>query len=661
MQHIIKVLGLVLLFTACSGKYPKEVQEALDKMSRSNKQKFEKVFDEFKSDKQKLQAAYLIVANINDFGFYKGDVIDRYDVVFDILAQKPSDYRYILPWYSTETNELFDSLEKVIGPFDTRNISFVSDADAMTTHYLITYINQAFEAWQNPWAQDVSFEDFCNYVLPYRSYNEELEVWRPMFLKKYSWIYDSVKPGFDRIDVAKLLNRDTELTYSKGFDRYAIPISPSNQLKAGFGNCSDISNHKAMVMRSFGIPMAIDYIPIWGDDHKLHYWNSIMDKNGNWVNFEEAAKDTNTFVAYKHKLSKVYRKTISKNEKWAKLIEDTGGDIPPFFKNPRNIDVTRQYVAVSDVQLKLSDVPKQYEVLYLCVFNNHGFTAVDFAFIDKETSFATFKNVGRDLLYFPMYFTRGKFIPAYKPFNLTKKGFIRYIEPQAEKQQMILTRKYNMHYRKENWLNCLVGGKFQGANHSDFSDAVTLATISKVPSQHFVNVSVNSGRAFKYYRFLFSDKELEIVYDGDGASIAEIEFVDSRGNVLQGKPIGTLGRKYNTYLPELAFDGNVLTFFEDAREHETGKWVGLELDSPKALSKIRYSTRNDQNNVQPGDTYELLYWDNGNFYSAGQKQAVDTLVYFDAAPKGTVYWLRDLTQGTEERLFTYENNKQVWW
>jgi hypothetical protein len=30
-------------------------------------------------------------------------------------------------------------------------------------------------------------------------------------------------------------------------------------------------------------------------------------------------------------------------------------------------------------------------------------------------------------------------------------------------------------------------------------------------------------------------------------------------------------------------------------------------------------------------------------------------------PKNSVLWLRDLTKGREERIFTYENGKQVWW
>lgn len=34
---------------------------------------------------------------------------------------------------------------------------------------------------------------------------------------------------------------------------------------------------------------------------------------------------------------------------------------------------------------------------------------------------------------------------------------------------------------------------------------------------------------------------------------------------------------------------------------------------------------------------------------------------YEGVPAGHLYWLRDLTEGVEERIFTYEQGKQVWW
>ena len=260
-----------------------------------------------------------------------------------------------------------------------------------------------------------------------------------------------------------------------------------------------------------------------------------------------------------------------------------------------------------------------------------------------------------------MYYSNNEFIAASHPFILTSKGTLKYMIPSSKVQKLILTRKYHLHPRKINWLRCLVGGKFQGANNADFSDAVTLATIEKTPSQHFQNIEIKTSQKFKYLRFLFNSNELEIPYDGDGAGIAEIEFFDDHNSKLNGTAIGTPGKEYNIYHPDLAFDNNVLTFFEDARDSIKSKWVGLKLKKNNTVSRIKYSARNDLNNVQIGDTYELFYWDNKKFTSLGKQIAKDTTLIYNNAFRNSVYLLKNHSSGTEERIFTYSGNKQIWW
>ena len=68
----------------------------------------------------------------------------------------------------------------------------------------------------------------------------------------------------------------------------------------------------------------------------------------------------------------------------------------------------------------------------------------------------------------------------------------------------------------------------------------------------------------------------------------------------------------------------------------------------------------DSNNIRVGDMYELRYWQEG-WQSLGRMSAEsDTLVYRDV-PAGALLWLHNHSGGREERIFTYENGKQVWW
>ncbi len=87
----------------------------------------------------------------------------------------------------------------------------------------------------------------------------------------------------------------------------------------------------------------------------------------------------------------------------------------------------------------------------------------------------------------------------------------------------------------------MVGGIFQGANQPDFSDAVTLGTVSAQPATGvFTSVGIANASAFRYVRFLSPD--------GGFGNVAELEFY--------GYPLGTVS------IPqvELTMDGTNLTF-----------------------------------------------------------------------------------------------------
>ena len=113
----------------------------------------------------------------------------------------------------------------------------------------------------------------------------------------------------------------------------------------------------------------------------------------------------------------------------------------------------------------------------------------------------------------------------------------------------------------------------------------------------------------------------------------------------------------NTY-KEAAFDGDLLTFFDSALP--AGGWVGMDFGHPVDIEKIIYTPRGDGNTIGIGDEYELFYW-NMKWISLGRKFAVDNKLHYDDVPKGALLWLKNHTQGKEERIFTYEDGKQVWW
>lgn len=52
----------------------------------------------------------------------------------------------------------------------------------ITADYLIDNIDKAFDAYDSrPWNRYVSFEEFCETILPYRVGQDPLESWRDIY------------------------------------------------------------------------------------------------------------------------------------------------------------------------------------------------------------------------------------------------------------------------------------------------------------------------------------------------------------------------------------------------------------------------------------------------------------------------------------------------
>ena len=66
----------------------------------------------------------------------------------------------------------------------------------------------------------------------------------------------------------------------------------------------------------------------------------------------------------------------------------------------------------------------------------------------------------------------------------------------------------------------------------------------------------------------------------------------------------------------------------------------------------------DSNEICVDNEYELFYW-NMKWISLGRKFAVDNKLHYDDVPKGALLWLKKSYSRKEERIFTYEDGKQV--
>jgi hypothetical protein len=145
-------------------------------------------------------------------------------------------------------------------------------------------------------------------------------------------------------------------------------------------------------------------------------------------------------------------------------------------------------------------------------------------------------------------------------------------------------------------------------------------------------------------------------------NIAELEFYGTKepSKILRGKILGTDGtwNDNSQTTKKAAFDGDPLTYV-DTKQPDNA-WVGLDIGKLTTISRIRFIARTDMNAIQKGNEYELFYWDN-LWISLGRQTANGHELIYREAPSNALFWLKNHSEGKEERIFTYGQGKQEWW
>lgn len=122
-------------------------------------------------------------------------------------------------------------------------------------------------------------------------------------------------------------------------------------------------------------------------------------------------------------------------------------------------------------------------------------------------------------------------------------------------------------------------------------------------------------------------------------------------------PVGSDGASPENI--EKVFDNNILTGYDGASPD--GNWVGIKLTKPRMVSRIRFIPRTDGNCIEIGDKYELMMWTGKGWKVLASLKAASDVLSLKNMPANGLYLLKDITKGSEQRIFTYEGRKQIWW
>ena len=635
----MKLRIFVLLFWGLAGchsndKIPSQMEEVL-RHYKTNA-----------ADSLKYRAALFLIRNMKDKYSFTGEQYSTFLHFIDSLstvAASTGSYKDSINSYQKRNKTLIGAPSKSY------------DLNAIAASFLIRNIDEAFVAWESaPWAHSVNFEYFCEYILPYRIGNEPVEDFRKMFYKDY---HAALKP-YPNITIRQaadtLLRLTSErkvsiLTYPDAVGD--LPASILTRIKAG--TCGDYSNLAIYIMRSQGIPVAADFTPQWPHRSRGHSWTALITGKDSCIDFGGiGSKNTGAELrlSVTNRIAKIYRNTFSRQA--GSLAMQHGNEpVPAFFENPYIKDVTGQYFSGVDVSISVpSSVKGNNRFAYLCVFDNKNWVPIQWGHI--QGSNVTFYSMGTSVVYMPALYRNGKLEYIDQPFLLDSNGQKKpFNADERIPVQVQLTRKYPVF----DWWNtrtlAMKGGRIQAACQPDFSDAITVYTIRDTPSMIFQTAAITVAKSYRYWRYLAPDG-----FDGE---IAELEFYDEHAQPITGRVIGTI-QKLEKYAREKAFDKDPLTFFSG--DSTFGNWVGMAFDRPQHMTRIRYLCHNDDNFIRNNESYELYYWKNGVWKSLGQRTGDDNqILKYSNVPVHALLLLRNHTKGSEERIFTYDHDHQVWW
>lgn len=643
------LLAAMLAAAACSDDR-RRLRSALD-AAGDNRPQLEQVLDRYghdAADSLKLRAAEYLIRHMPLHRSYDICIERYYDAVDSLLP-------------GIRDKESFKSGMAEIYRRCESQLNIRSDIRTLTADYLIRNIEQAFDLWENGrWATHLDFDEFCEYLLPYKC----IELQPPTDWR--TELREVCRGNIDRLEreckefnnsasvAAQEINRvatGSFLRYTKQLDLY--PIFRATTLQAlPYGTCAESCTCAIQLMRSKGIPAAIDFTPQWPNRKYGHYWLAVlgMRHRSEWL----TPFDIETSAHVNRPLSKVYRKTYRPEPELLRRMERRL-PVPPSLRYLFFQDVSDQYMITDDIEVPLFRDRPVSENLYVATFNNQEWIPVAWG-RRKGRSSVRFERLGRNVCYLPVRYTSASGVEAVgNPFHLDLRGRVRPIEADTTVRRSIrVSRKYPVYefvYRNR---EKITGGVIEAADRPDFRGAKKIAEFPRDSLTLAGCQPLEAGRAYRYWRLRASDE--------GRCDMAELIFRDRSGRRLEGRLI-RCGREVHPQnkvnLATAINDDDPLTFFSARGSDDI--WVGFDFGAPVDPAEVTYFRRSDGNNFYPGYAYALSYWDGSCWHEIATRTADgSTFLDFDGVPDALLL-LTCLTTGTESRPFLYAGDGRIEW
>lgn len=273
----------------------------------------------------------------------------------------------------------------------------VWDCDTITKEYICENIDLAFDSWKNPWSRDISFDDFCKYILPYRNGDEELHDWRRYFKEKYeSTIADSVSDPTSIKEVALYMisKLRKDIAYGPRMGVYSRKmLTTSNMETLHWMECSGCAHYVTLAMRACGIPCTI-ITNCWRFTEVPHTTVLFPAVGSNKKAFRLTIGDDYMEMGEAKDTMAVWccwAKSYEPNQDLLDLLDDYNKSGQKF-EALRNFalpvtreDVSSQFSTTYNLSLPIPDSLKSHRHLFLCRFYQWKWFPTRVGKVDKDS------------------------------------------------------------------------------------------------------------------------------------------------------------------------------------------------------------------------------------------------------------------------------------
>ena len=527
---------------------------------------------------------------------------------------------------------------------------------------------------KSEWRNEISVNDFVEYILPYKQELEFVDNWRDSLFLHHSNLISAQAPLENLDSLYAFYRRTIFWSLSSKLESDNLYPSQDNFTWLNYsmeGDCIARSILMIYYLRAAGAPATFDYIPAWGNRayakhayvgfaHKKRQLKKLLCNNNDTLNLVEDLNATMSsnympnfnneeipsqcYIQYEKTIPKVYRRTWSTQSEIIDIIREV--PLKQLYLNliqPNMVDVTSEYLETADVNV-FNNPFNRFKIAYLATFDVNGWRPVCFSTFNWLGN-ARFRGLGKNILYLPVASCNQDLIPIDNPFILDSGGKKINLKCELKKKiNLRLFRKYPLFSYSVTHVKGLKNCSIWGANDSNFEDKEELAIVDKYP---FFAESFNIKTPNEYRYIKIKSNENKKV------RISEIScYSDSCGVKIENKDVRISSNELSKRDRRL--------FDKDFGNYSVGTEFVMDLGRSVLVTEIQIGPMNDTNYIIPGNQYELFYWNNG-WQSAGSQKANKYFLEYNDIPSGTIYWLKCLNEGKEERIFTYEGGKQIWW